>query len=352
MKGKGILVLTGVLAVVVALMFTNVIPVPQNFALADPGNGNAKGVGNNNGNSNEGNGNGSTHQHNQTHHNNFNNHHNTVILCPGNGDDGDGVGQNQQQEQTVDIENVVIIEGSSDPPSTPKPPINGNGCKDYPSAMPWYLTEFSGNIPVIAILDTGIDKWHEDLRGLVVAERSFIDEDPWDYHGHGTHVAGIIVAKDNDIGITGVAAGYPLINAKVADGIGRCNPLDMAKAVHWAVEEGATVINISCAINETNLDLENAVANAIKKGIIVVAAAGNNGENASVYPACLPGVIAVGSVDENGELAALSNRGPWVDMYALGVNVYSCLPDDDYGEKSGTSFAAAYITGLMALAQN
>ena len=210
----------------------------------------------------------------------------------------------------------------------------------------------NGHDPVIvAVLDTGNDKYHEDLNGIVIAEVNFTNSPTADdIYGHGTHVTGIIAAaNNNDIGIDGIAPNCRLINVKVADDRGRCRMSALAEGIVWAVEKGAQVINISIEMHESSPVLQEAIDSAWENGAIIIAAAGNGGSSLPVYPACYDNCIGVTAIKDNGELAPLANYGNWVDAAAPGFNVYSTLPGDEYGYKYGTSFATAYISGLSAL---
>ena len=202
----------------------------------------------------------------------------------------------------------------------------------------------------VAVLDTGIDRDHEELDGQVAAETNFSKSfAPDDIHGHGTHVAGIIAAKDNGLGIVGVAPGCLLLNVKVADDTGICLALALAKGIIWAVDNGANVINISIELREPSPKLENAINYAWSQGSLIIAAAGNHGSEAPTYPAFYENCLAVAASGSDNNLAPLSNHGDWVDVAAPGLDIYSTLPGNDYGYKSGTSFACAYVSGIGAL---
>lgn len=217
--------------------------------------------------------------------------------------------------------------------------------------IPHLPRSVTDNIKVlVAVLDTGIDKRHEDLVDLVVAEANFSDSyRTADSNGHGTHIAGIIAAEDNEVGILGIAPGCLLLNAKVAGKSGTCEAAALAKGIVWAVDNGASVINISVELKEPSQELEEAINYAWERGSLIVAAAGNSGDESLIYPASYENCIAVCCLKGNGELFSLSNRGDWVDVAAPGCNIYSCLPDNCYGYKSGTSFATAYVSGIAAL---
>jgi thermitase len=187
-----------------------------------------------------------------------------------------------------------------------------------------------------------------------VAEVNLTDSPtPSDAYGHGTHIAGIIAASGNNgIGIAGVAPQCRLMNVKVADDKGRCQASAVAEGIIWAVDNGANVINISIELREPSAELEDAVNYAWSQGAVIIAAAGNDGSQSPVYPAYYENCLAVAATKQDGTLAPLSNHGDWVDAAAPGFNIYSTLPQNGYGYKTGTSFATAYVSGLAALLFN
>ena len=208
---------------------------------------------------------------------------------------------------------------------------------DAPKA--WQISGDDQSI-IVAVLDTGIDKNSQDLAGRLVAEVNFTDSTTNnDVYGHGTHTASTIAV---------VAPGCKLMNVKVADDAGRCEPLVVARGIIWAVDHKASIINVSLCM-ESSPDLEKAVNYAWEQGVVVVAAAGNRGKSQPVYPAYYVSCIAVAATNEGDSLALLSNHGDWVDVAAPGSDTYSELPDNQYGYKSGTSSAAAHVSGVAAL---
>jgi len=214
----------------------------------------------------------------------------------------------------------------------------------------WEITSGDNNV-VIAILDTGIDQEQDDLVGKVMAEVNFTDSPTTDdIYGHGTHIAGIIAAwAESSTGVAGLAHDCRLMNVKVADDQGRFDSSAAAKGVNWAVEHGANVINMSLVNTEPSTSLEEAINYAWNKGVVVVAASGNLVGNKVVYPAYYSNCIAVAATDSNDCVASWSSQGDWVDVAAPGVDIYSTLPDNKYGFKSGTSMAAAHVSGLAGL---
>jgi thermitase len=207
------------------------------------------------------------------------------------------------------------------------------------AAQAWQLT--TGAEPVIvAILDTGIDEDNQELGGKVIARVNFGNSPTSDdLYGHGTHMAGTIVA---------IAPECQLMNVKVCDDIGRCEASAVAEGIIWAADHGAEVINISLYV-KSSPDLEEAVNYAWSQGCVLVAAAGNEGNSMPAYPAYYTNCLAVAATNENDSLALLSNYGDWVDVAAPGFNIYSTLPGNQYGYKSGTSVAAAHVSGEAAL---
>ena len=203
---------------------------------------------------------------------------------------------------------------------------------------------------LVAILDTGIDSDHEDLPNVVTTEIDLTGESsPDDIKGHGTHIAGIIAANsDNQIGITGLAPNAKLTNVKVADNNGRSQADILARGVLWAVENGAKVINISIEFDEGYADLEKAINYANQKGCLVIAAASNHTIQ-PVFPAFYENCLAVVATDKQDCLGSLAYNTDWIDLAAPGFSIYSTLPSNNYGYKSGTSFATAQVSGLATI---
>lgn len=203
----------------------------------------------------------------------------------------------------------------------------------------WQITRGDQSV-VVAVLDTGISKDNQDLADRVVAEVNFTDSPTCDdLYGHGTHMAGTIVA---------IAPECRLMNVKVADDVGRCEPSVVAAGIVWAVDRGAEVINISLAMAAAP-ELEEAVSYAWSQGAILVTAAGNKGGSEPSYPAYYVNCLAVAGTTEDNSLALLSSYGNWVDVAAPGFNIYSELPRNQYGYKTGTSSAGAHVSGVAAL---
>lgn len=210
----------------------------------------------------------------------------------------------------------------------------------------------------VAVLDTGIDQSHEDLKAKIVANKNFTNSRTVDdKYGHGTHVAGIIAAvTDNRTGVAGTAPAAALMNVKVLNDQGSGYYSWVASGIVWAADNGAKVINLSLGGSAPSDTLEAAVNYAWSKGAVVVAAAGNSGTADPVYPAYYANCLAVAATDATDTKAAFSNYGSWVDLAAPGVEIFSTVPDHKnrlgllkYGSLSGTSMAAPFVSGTAAL---
>lgn len=207
----------------------------------------------------------------------------------------------------------------------------------------------------VAVLDTGIDETHEDLPELSGGTNT-IDETHWglDEHGHGTMMAGVLAALDNDLGVVGISPEVNLYSVKILNEKGSGMLSSIVAGIEWSVEQDLPVLNMSLGTTEYSETLENACEAASNKGHLLVAAAGNvedadEGDNVH-YPAAFPSVLAVTASDSTDELAAISSTGPEAELIAPGVDIVSTLPEDEYGTTSGTSPAAAHASGTAALA--
>ncbi|MEK6774567.1 MAG: S8 family peptidase [Bdellovibrionota bacterium] len=264
------------------------------------------------------------------------------------------------------------------------------GLKKSDAARAWSITKGNRKL-VAAIIDTGIDEKHEDLKvnlwvnagetgldksgkdkatnGIDDDGNGFIDDvNGWNFvsnnnkltdnHGHGTHIAGIIGAEaGNGKGIIGIAPEVSLMVLKYYDPTvtNSDNLKNTVKAIHYAIKMGATVINYSGGGTEYSQEEFDAVQEAEKKGILLVAAAGNERSNSDqfhYYPADykLSNLISVTALDPSLEVLSSSNYGvETVDLAAPGQNILSTLPGNTYGFLTGTSQATAFVTGAAIL---
>lgn len=240
---------------------------------------------------------------------------------------------------------------------------------------------------IVAVLDTGIDILHPDLQGRIWYDKArcqngqahdaenachgfnFIEmtSNIADDVGHGTHVSGLIAANLNDLGVTGVTAKnikimpVKVVNNQTRDFVqnGRMITDIFADGIRYAVQNGASVINISLGwpkLVETP-KIRIAIDKAIESGVVIVAAAGNNGKNIPTYPCAYKGVICVGAMDNQGSIAEYSNYGGKVDLLAPGENIISTYPANlesrslgiqGYEVKQGSSQAAPLVAAVAA----
>ncbi|MFN8578708.1 MAG: S8 family peptidase [Candidatus Sericytochromatia bacterium] len=226
----------------------------------------------------------------------------------------------------------------------------------------WDIT-FGDPKIVIAVVDTGIDLKHPDLKNKVVEGYNVITQGktpPMDDNGHGTHASGIAAAESNNkIGIAGVAPKCKLMPVKALDAKGSGDIFNVALGVIWAVDHGARVLNLSLG-GPKNETLKRAVDYALAKNVVVVTAMGNDGKNSKAYPAAFPGVISVGAVDFDRKRADFSNYGDWISVAAPGVQIMSTMPtykttmtemekEQGYDYLDGTSMACPIVAGIAAL---
>lgn len=206
----------------------------------------------------------------------------------------------------------------------------------------------------VGIIDTGIRTDHPDLRvagGISFVENSISYEDD---EGHGTHVAGIIGALDNEIGTVGAAPESELYAIKSLNNEGNGNLSDVIAGIDWAIQNNLDVINLSLTSDTGSYFLELVLEEAYNRGILVIAASGNAytalPSNVDVlYPARYGSVIAVGAVNSSNKKSTFSYFGPSLEFVAPGESIYSTFTQPDYEYRYGTSMAAPYVSGIMAL---
>ena len=215
----------------------------------------------------------------------------------------------------------------------------------------WKSTQGEG--VTIAVLDTGCDLDHPELKGSLSPGKNFINpkKKPWDDNQHGTHVTGIICADNDNIGMVGVAPKAKIVPVKVLNGAGDGSLLDVAKGIRWAGDQGVDLICMSLGAPRPVQQVRKAIQHVAKKGIPCFVAAGNAGKTKEVfYPAAYPETIAIGSIDESLTRSGFSNTGKNLDFMAPGGKIFSTVPDNWYAILSGTSMACPFAVGLAALA--
>ncbi|HUS37504.1 MAG TPA: Ig-like domain-containing protein [Verrucomicrobiae bacterium] len=244
---------------------------------------------------------------------------------------------------------------------------------DIKAPQAWDISTGSRSI-VVAVVDTGIDYLHEDLRaniwtnpreipsnGIDDDGNGFIDDvhgydfvsndsDPFDDHLHGTHVSGTIGALGNNgIGVVGVCWQVSLMGLKAFNEQGNGDVATAVSAIHYAIANGARVINASWSAGDRSRALADAIAEAEAAGVLVVAAAGNSHTASPFYPAAYDTVLAVASVNNKDLMSPFSNFGPHVDLSAPGEQIVSTIPDSRYDAVSGTSMSTPHVAGAAAL---
>lgn len=205
----------------------------------------------------------------------------------------------------------------------------------------------------VAILDTGIDFNHPDLKDNYKGGYNFVydNNDPYDdsRYGHGTHLAGIIAARDNGTGVVGVAPEASVYALKVLNGGLMGTTTHILSAMEWAITNKMNVLSMSFGAQMDSQAFSDVCDAAFKAGIVIVAAAGNFNQPIVDNPAGFDSVIAVSATAQDDSKALFSNYGPKVELSAPGVAVNSTVPGGGYGLMSGTSQATPHVTGVAAL---
>lgn len=230
----------------------------------------------------------------------------------------------------------------------------------------WQANGLGSDTVKVAVLDTGVDYTHPDLKDKVILGPDYIDRDndPKDMHGHGTHVAGIVAAQlNNQTGIAGLAPNVKIVAVRVLDAKGGGSLFNIAKGIAYAANNGIKVINLSLGSPPGGVIMRT-LANFIgsyaeMKGSLVIAAAGNEG-GAIGLPAAASKFMAVGAVNNHNTLATFSNRGKQLSVVAPGVNILSTFPTyevtanqsglpQNYASLNGTSMATPMVAAHAAL---
>lgn len=239
------------------------------------------------------------------------------------------------------------------------------------AAEAWDITTGTPNAP-IAIVDTGVDDRHDDLKGKVVFRADFVNEENlWDGLGfHGTHVAGIAAANTNNAsnpsfvragGVAGASWNATLLSIKVADHFGKAKDSDAVAGIVLAADSGARIINLSFGGEDYSQVLQDAINYAHGLGILVVSAAGNCADpltylqndchtvNPPIYPAADQNVLAVAATSSDNQRAVFSEHGSYVAIAAPGDRIVSTVPNMDFGTTGGTSMASPHVAAVANL---
>lgn len=227
--------------------------------------------------------------------------------------------------------------------------------------LPWALKKFnverawsksSGKGVVVAVVDTGCDINHDDLKDNVLPGYNFVDRNKnvEDRNGHGTHVAGTVAAINNDYGMVGVAPEAKILPVKALGDDGSGTHIAIANGIMWAVDNGAHIITMSLGSPTASRQLQKAIDYAVKNDVVIFCAAGNSGNHIDImYPAKFFDTISIGAISRKLSVSNFSCCGDTLDFVAPGEDIVSCAPDNGYAVMSGTSMATPYAVGCAAL---
>lgn len=223
----------------------------------------------------------------------------------------------------------------------------------------WDKTSYGEGLTV-AVIDTGIDKDHPDLKANIIGGEDFTRTGSWeDDNGHGTHVSGTIAGSLNGLGLAGVAPKVNILALKALDARGRGRSAWINHALEYAIDwrgkngEKVDVISMSLGGPKNSQEYQ-LIKEAVDNGIMVICAAGNAGDGTAKtdelsYPGAYPEVIEVGAVDFDKNIAHFSNTNTQIDLVAPGVGIISTYKDGQYARLSGTSMATPHVSGGAAL---
>ena len=287
----------------------------------------------------------------------------------------------------VRVEKDAIVEVFKGKPPAP-PGKNKDKSTQPPQEIPWGIDRINATeawiisngsangVIEVAVIDTGIDRDHPDLENNLAWGVSVLNgristkpNTYQDRNGHGTHVAGIIAAINNEIGVVGVAPAVEIYAIKALGNDGSGWVSDIILGIEQALlgpdgvldkdgdgviagdpeDDAAEVISMSFGSSSDVTSLHEAIIEAYSYGVVLVAASGNEGASTPSYPAAYEEVIAVGATNMSDAVPSWSNRG--VELSAPGVDILSTYPDDSYATLSGTSMACPHVSGVVALIQ-
>ncbi|GGB42817.1 S8 family serine peptidase [Fictibacillus barbaricus] len=223
----------------------------------------------------------------------------------------------------------------------------------------WYLTVLNAeqawdqtrgeNHVVVAVLDGGVQVSHPDLKGKMVKPYDAVTKKTtFPADNHATHVAGVIAASFNKIGIAGIAPSVKIMPVNVFTG-DTANTADVIRGIVYAADSGADVINFSMGGYGDNYPLKSAVNYARSKGVIIIAASGNDDTDERSFPASYPGVLSISATDKEDEVTWFTNFGEYIDFAAPGEDIFSTAANSGYMYMDGTSMATPVVSGTAAL---
>lgn len=227
--------------------------------------------------------------------------------------------------------------------------------------IPWAIKTFNvekawnkstGKDVIVAVIDTGCDLQHTDLKDNLLPGYNFIDNsnNPQDDNGHGSHVAGTIAAINNSLGVVGISPNTKILPVKSLNHQGTGSSSSVANGIKWAVDHGAGILTMSLGSPDPSRQIEQAIDYAIQHNVAIFCAAGNSGNTTDIqYPAKFAETISIGAIDRNLNVCEFSCCGDTLDFVAPGADIISCMPNNSYGMMTGTSMAAPFAVGCAAL---
>ncbi len=241
-----------------------------------------------------------------------------------------------------------------DPLDPSDPNFDDQWQHDYIGTRYAWAAGFKGQGIKVAVIDTGIDADHEDLAANAKDGKDFVNGATGTSHAddnqtHGTHVAGIIAADDNNVGGRGIAPDATVSGYCVFPSQGGAQTADVIRAIQAAVANEYDIINMSLGSPQYNADYEKIVKNAYENGVAIFASSGNDDTDGYNFPAAYASTISVGAVNENGTRASFSNYGSTVTLSFPGVEIFSTISNGSYGKMDGTSQASPAAAGTAAV---
>lgn len=230
-----------------------------------------------------------------------------------------------------------------------------------PQMMGWEIKKFNianlwnsttGKNVVVAVIDTGCDYNHPDIKNNILEGKNFVDNnnDPMDGNGHGTHVSSTICATNNNFGMVGISPDTKIIPIKCLANNGSGEEDAIANGIIWAANRKVDFITMSIGSPRPSTKIENAINYANSVGSVIFCAAGNSGKNTDIlYPAKYKNTISIGAIDKNLTRTNFTCSGDSLDFLAPGQDIMGCVPNDSYALMSGTSMSNPYAVGIASL---
>lgn len=250
--------------------------------------------------------------------------------------------------RNIETDRKMKVNSLSNPSSSTQPSFIPWGIRRIKVHQAWKHT--TGSRIGVAVIDTGIDYNHPDLRDSIGKGINLVNYNhpPFDDNGHGTHIAGTIAATGK--GMIGVAPKAIIHPVKAFDYEGSAFVSDIIYGMDWCVKNKIPIINMSFGMKKYSQALDEAVKKAYHAGTVIVASSGNDGRRGHVdFPASHKCSISVGATDEQKKIASFSNKGEQIDIYAPGHQILSTWPSGKYHRLSGTSMATSHVSGVIAL---